>query len=125
MPYPTTNKLEYAGANNALYIATGNDLNVIKATKQPIGRFESKVAFVNHEVKLNTNDVVYLFSDGIADQFGGPDGKKYKYKRVKELLLQNHNKSHSEQKNNLITEFIRWKGQNEQIDDVCLMGIKI
>ena len=121
----SSNKLEFAGANNPVYIYSSNELKEIKATKQPIGRFESKVNFVNHEVQLNSGDAVYLFTFGIADQFGGPDGKKYKYKRVKELLLQNNNKSHSEQKNNIITEFVKWKGQNEQIDDVCLMGIKI
>lgn len=121
----SSNKLEFAGANNPVYIYSSNELKEIKATKQPIGRFESKVNFVNHEVQLNSGDAVYLFTDGIADQFGGPDGKKYKYKRVKELLLQNNNKSHSEQKNNIITEFMSWKGRNEQIDDVCLMGIKI
>jgi serine phosphatase RsbU (regulator of sigma subunit) len=121
----SANKLEYAGANNTLYVFSDDQLKEIKATKQPIGRFESKIPFVNHEVMVKTGDTVYLFSDGIADQFGGPDGKKYKYKRVKELLLQNNTKTHSEQKNNIITEFIKWKGQNEQIDDVCLMGIKI
>lgn len=122
---PTTNKLEYAGANNPVYVYTTNELKEIKGTKQPIGRFESKVAFVNHEINLKSGDAVYLFSDGIADQFGGPDGKKYKYKRVKDLLLENNTKTHSEQKNNIITEFVKWKGRNEQIDDVCLIGIKI
>ncbi len=121
----SNNKLEYAGANNPVYIYSSNELKEIKGTKQPIGRFESKVNFVNHEVNLKNGDSVYLFSDGIADQFGGPDGKKFKYKRVKELLLQNNTKSHSEQKNNIITQFISWKGKQEQIDDVCLMGIKI
>ena len=80
---------------------------------------------MNHELELNEGDVVYVFSDGIADQFGGPEGKKYKYKRVKDLLLQNYNKTHSEQKNTIISEFVSWKGRNEQIDDVCLMGVKI
>jgi serine phosphatase RsbU (regulator of sigma subunit) len=118
-------KLEYAGANNPLYVYSNNELKEIKATKQPIGRFESKVPFVNHEVIVKSGDAVYLFSDGIADQFGGPDGKKFKYKRVKELLLQNNSRSHSEQKNNIITEFVSWKAKQEQIDDVCMMGIKI
>lgn len=121
----TTNKLEYAGANNALYIFNNHEFREIKANKQPIGRFESKVNFVNHEINLTTGDSIYLFSDGIADQFGGPEGKKYKYKRVKELFLQNHLKSQSEQKNNIITEFVKWKGKNEQIDDVCIMGVKV
>jgi serine phosphatase RsbU (regulator of sigma subunit) len=121
----TTNKLEYAGAHNPLYVYSDNELKEIKATKQPIGRFESRIPFANHEVDVKYGDAVYLFSDGIADQFGGPDGKKYKYKRVKELLLQNNTKSHSEQKNTIITEFAAWKGKNEQIDDVCLLGVKI
>jgi serine phosphatase RsbU (regulator of sigma subunit) len=121
----TLKKLEYAGANNAVYIISKDALKELKANKQPIGRFESRIPFNNHELDLNEGDMVYLFSDGIADQFGGPEGKKYKYKRVKELLLQNYNKSHSEQKNIIITEFVRWKGKNEQIDDVCLMGVKI
>jgi serine phosphatase RsbU (regulator of sigma subunit) len=121
----TTNKLEYAGANNPVYVFTNNELREIKANKQPIGRFESKVNFVNHEMQLNKGDSVFVFSDGIADQFGGPEGKKFKYKRVKELILQNQTKSHSEQKNTIISEFIKWKGMNEQIDDVCLMGVKI
>lgn len=120
-----TNKLEFAGANNPVYILSGNELREIKATKQPIGRFESRVAFVNNEINLNTGDMVYLFSDGIADQFGGPDGKKFKYKRVKELLLHNQTKSHIEQKELIANEFNNWKGQNEQVDDVCIMGVKI
>jgi serine phosphatase RsbU (regulator of sigma subunit) len=121
----TTKKLEFAGANNSVYILSNGTLREIKGNKQPVGRFEFKVSFTNHGVDLNSGDGVYLFSDGIADQFGGPEGKKYKYKRVKELLLQNYIKPHSEQKNNIISEFVSWKGKNEQIDDVCLMGVKI
>lgn len=121
----TGKKLQYAGANNPVYVISKGELKEVKANKQPIGRFESRIPFMNHELELNEGDVVYVFSDGIADQFGGPEGKKYKYKRVKDLLLQNYNKTHSEQKNTIISEFVSWKGRNEQIDDVCLMGVKV
>lgn len=120
-----TMNLEYAGANNPLYVISNNEINEFKATKQPIGRFESRIPFNNHVIKLNKGDAIYLFSDGIADQFGGPEGKKFKYKRLKELLLANYTKPHSEQKNSVIMAFSAWKGSNEQIDDVCLMGIKM
>ncbi len=120
-----THVLEYAGANNALYYISNGLMNELKANRQPIGRFESKVPFKNHEVKLNSGDFVYLFSDGIADQFGGPQGKKFKYKRVKELLLANAAKSVHEQKNNVLTSFSAWKGNIEQVDDICLIGVRV
>jgi serine phosphatase RsbU (regulator of sigma subunit) len=120
-----SNTLEYAGAHNPIYIISDNELKEIKATKQPIGRFEARVPFTNHELKLKKSDCVYVFSDGIADQFGGPEGKKFKYKRVKEMLLKTHRGTSAEQKNVIISEFSAWKGKNEQIDDVCVMGIKL
>jgi serine phosphatase RsbU (regulator of sigma subunit) len=116
--------LEFAAAHNPLYVISNGQLNEIKGTKQPIGKFETKIAFQNNEVKIQKGDVIYLFSDGIADQFGGPDGKKFKYKRVKEILIANHNKSNSEQKNAVISAFSAWRGNLEQVDDVCMMGIK-
>ncbi len=120
----TTMTLEFAAANNPLYILSNNEIKEIKATKQPIGKFESKVPFANHEIKIEKGQSIYLFSDGIADQFGGADGKKFKYKRVKELLLSIQNRSNSEQKNAIISAFTTWKGNLEQVDDVCMMGIK-
>lgn len=120
-----TMTLEYAGANNPVYYISNGVLTEVKATKQPIGRFESRIPFVNHQIKLKKGDAVYLFSDGIADQFGGPEGKKFKYKRLKEILLANYGKTQAEQKNALISAFSSWKGMNEQIDDVCVMGVII
>jgi serine phosphatase RsbU (regulator of sigma subunit) len=117
--------LQYAGANNPLYHVSGSEISEIKGNKQPIGRFETKVPFRNHELKLKAGDSVYVFSDGIADQFGGPDGKKFKYKRVKELFLRIHGRPKSEQKNEVISAFSEWKGKLEQIDDVCVMGIGV
>lgn len=120
-----TRTVEYAGANNSLYYFTSGEIHEVKADRQPIGRFESKVPFRNHTVNLNAGDFVYLFSDGIADQFGGPQGKKFKYKRVKEILLANATLSVNEQKNALLDGFRVWKGNLEQVDDVCVLGVRV
>lgn len=120
-----TMMLEYAGANNPLYLISDNELKEFKATKAPIGKFEARVPFINNTMQLKKGDVIYLFSDGMADQFGGPDGKKFKYKALKELLLTIHQQPKSEQKNTISSVFNNWKGNYEQVDDVCLMGIKM
>ena len=119
-----TMTLEYAGAHNPLYHITGNELKEYKASKQPIGRFETKIPFANNVIQVNKGDCVYVFSDGIADQFGGKDGKKFKYKRVKELLQSVSAGSHMEQKNSIISTFSEWKMKHEQVDDVCVFGVK-
>jgi serine phosphatase RsbU (regulator of sigma subunit) len=121
----STREIEYAGANNSMYYVSSGVMQEIKASRQPIGRFESKVPFKNHTLTLNAGDFVYLFSDGIADQFGGPQGKKFKYKRVKDILFANAGKNVNEQKNALITGFYEWKGNLEQVDDVCVMGVRV
>ncbi len=120
-----TNILQYAGAGNSLYLISNKELKEFKANKQPVGKFEMKVPFTNHEIKLQKGDAVYLFSDGMADQFGGPDAKKFKYKSLKELFLANYKKLPEEQKKIIIDTFTKWKGNLEQIDDVCIMGISI
>jgi serine phosphatase RsbU (regulator of sigma subunit) len=121
----SSGNLEYAGANNSLYYTANGGLHELKADRQPIGRFESKVPFRNHSLQLKSGDFIYLFSDGIADQFGGPQGKKFKYKRVKEILLEHSARPVQEQKNAVISAFHAWKGNIEQVDDVCVMGVKI
>jgi serine phosphatase RsbU (regulator of sigma subunit) len=120
-----TRTVEYAGANNSLYYFAGGEIKELKSDRQPIGRFESKVPFKNHTLKLAAGDFVYLFSDGIADQFGGPQGKKFKYKRVKDILVANAGKNVNDQKNALLDGFRSWKGNLEQVDDVCLMGVRL
>ncbi len=120
-----TLRLQYAGANNSLYLISDNQLKEIKATKQPVGKFEARKPFANHEIQLKKSDTIYLFSDGIADQFGGPDAKKFKYKALKELLLKQHQQSMDEQKKIIIETFNNWKGSLEQIDDVCIIGVEV
>ncbi len=120
-----TRIVEYSGANNSLYYFAEGEIKEVKSDRQPIGRFESKVPFKNHTLKLNPGDTVYLFTDGIADQFGGPQGKKFKYKRVKDILLANAGTNVNIQKNALLDGFRTWKGNLEQVDDVCLMGVRL
>ncbi len=120
-----TRTVHYAGANNSMYYFSKGEIHEVKADRQPIGRFESKVPFKNHTIQLDAGDFVYLFSDGIADQFGGPQGKKFKYKRVKEILQANARKPVNEQKNAVLDGFRAWKGNIEQVDDVCLMGVRL
>ncbi len=123
-----TNELEYSGANNPLWILRkdGEEMEEIKADKQPIGVYhDANKPFTNHTVKLNKEDSIYLFSDGFADQFGGEKGKKLKYKPFKNMLISLRDKSLGEQKIILTAEFKKWKGEMEQIDDVCIMSVKI
>lgn len=133
--------LKYAGANNPLWIvrkeneaATEDPLQVhqkgytlteIKATKQPIGVSISNLAYETHTVELKAGDTFYIFSDGFVDQFGGERGKKYKSRAFKNFLLGIQEKSMREQQEALHNEFKNWKGNLEQIDDVCVIGVRV
>ena len=121
------NSLLWSGANNPLWIVRnkGNEIEEIKPTKQAIGKILDPKPFMEHQVKLNKGDIVYLFSDGFSDQFGGEKGKKYKSANFKKFLLSISDKSMGQQKQLLSNEFYSWKGDLEQIDDVCVMGVKI
>ncbi len=81
--------------------------------------------FTIHEFEYLDGDMKYLFSDSFADQFGGPKGKKFKYKPFKQLLLDRADKSMSEQKENISSTFDSWKGDQEQVDDIVIIGIKL
>ncbi|MBU0764863.1 MAG: SpoIIE family protein phosphatase [Bacteroidetes bacterium] len=97
----------------------------LKADKMPVGIFINMKRFASHEFDFRQGDQIYLFSDGYADQFGGKDGKKFKYKSFKEVLLANCDKTMKEQKSLLEEIFNDWKGDNEQIDDVVVIGLKL
>lgn len=122
---PQSNILQWAGANNPLWICQNNKVLEIRADKQPIGSFENRKQFTNHSFTLNSGDSFYLFTDGFADQFGGPKGKKFKYKQLSDLIELNSGLSMEQQKNALIDAFNAWKGNLEQVDDICLIGIRI
>lgn len=120
-----TNELQFAGANNPLYLIRNNELIEFKADRQPIGIYRNEKPFTNHLFQLKKNDKLYTFSDGYIDQFGGKKGKKFMKKRFKKLLLSIKNKTMSEQKQILDTIFKNWKSNIEQIDDVLVVGVKI
>jgi serine phosphatase RsbU (regulator of sigma subunit) len=121
-----TKKLQYAGANNPIYILRNKELIILKPDKQAIGSVSEELkAFTNHEFDLQTGDLIYMFTDGYADQFGGPDGKKLKYKKFQDHLITVSEIPMYEQKNYLKSKFDEWRGTTEQTDDVCVVGIKI
>ena len=119
--------LAWAGANNDLLIIRKGEAQMleIKPNKQPIGGYVTTDPFTTHEVQVEKGDCVYMTSDGFPDQFGGEKGKKYKYKRFKELLLRHSQLKMIDQKSKISTEFWEWKQGFEQIDDVCVMGVRI
>ena len=119
------NKLEYAGANNPLYIIRNNEIQEFKPNKMPIGYHAEMSPFQSVIIDVQQGDQVYAFSDGFADQFGGSAGKKYKYARFKDFLLQIKDQSMPEQKEQINREFESWKGSYEQLDDVCIIGVRI
>jgi serine phosphatase RsbU (regulator of sigma subunit)/CHASE3 domain sensor protein len=117
--------VEYAGANNSLYIVKNGLIQDVPADKQPIGKYDFQKSFTNHKLILEKGDMLYLFSDGYADQFGGPYGKKFKYKPFQEMLIKNATVDVKYQKQNLDTTFENWRGSLEQIDDVCIIGVRV
>ncbi len=121
-----TNELYYAGAYNPLWIVKNDSSFLeIKSDKQPIGNFPNQKPFTNHTIKLEKGDIVYLFTDGYADQFGGPKGKKFKYLQMQQLLIAIHNKPMNEQKKILEDTINNWKGNLEQVDDILVLGVRL
>lgn len=119
-------KLEYASANNPFYIIRNNELLTCKPDKMPVGKgHDDSVLFTYNQIALQKNDMIYTFTDGYADQFGGPKGKKFKYKQLEEILLSIHHLSMTDQKNILNQKFASWKGNLDQVDDVLIMGVRI
>ena len=119
------NKLAYAGANNPLWIIRNNEIIETKANKQPIGKFDNPLPYTTHTFDLQKGDAIYIFSDGYVDQFGGEKGKKYKAKAFRELLLSIQSKSMEDQQTIIDESFETWKGNLEQIDDVCVIGVRV
>jgi serine phosphatase RsbU (regulator of sigma subunit) len=119
------NKLQYAGAHNPLWIIRNGVIIETKANKQPIGQFDNPEPYTTHSFDLEHGDAIYIFSDGYVDQFGGEKGKKFKSRAFRELLLSIQDKAMEEQKTMIDEAFNSWKGDLEQIDDVCVIGVRI
>jgi serine phosphatase RsbU (regulator of sigma subunit) len=149
-----TNELQWAGANNPLWIVTSAPLSdrstplsseqtdaersrsrsgsgadasfvEVKANKQPIGKYGLETPFTNHNIQLEKGDTIYIFSDGYPDQFGGERGKKYKSGNFKKTLVRISTETIEKQKQMLDQEFESWRGSLEQIDDVCVIGVRV
>jgi serine phosphatase RsbU (regulator of sigma subunit)/tetratricopeptide (TPR) repeat protein len=118
-------KIQWAGANNPLLYSEGGILKTLMADKQPIGKADHLKPFTSHNLELKKGDCIYLITDGFADQFGGPNGKKLKLKYLKELLQENLSKSMDEQMEICNNIFKNWKSKHEQVDDVTIIGVKI
>lgn len=120
-------ELQYAGAYNPLYIIRKGELLQTKADKFPIGLFlgEEKKKFTNHVIQLEKGDSVYIFSDGYADQFGGPNGKKFMANHFRELLLKVHSEPIDKQKDILNKTIEEWRGPLDQVDDILVIGVRL
>ena len=122
----SNNSLQYSGAYNNLYLIRNNELIEYTADRMPIGIFEKTDSkFKSNNIAALPDDIIYMFSDGYADQFGGPSYKKYKYTALKTFLLEIHQLPLPGQKQKLEKEFYNWKGTNTQIDDILILGLKI
>ncbi len=122
-----TGILEFAGAYNSIFLFRDGELIEYKADSFPVGRFigEAYRTFTNHEIETKDGDVIYLFSDGYADQFGGPDGKKIKKTNFRKLLTDLKSLPMEEQREKLYNYFKSWQGELEQVDDVLVIGVRI
>ena len=119
-------KLEYASANNAFYIIRDGAVLTCKSDKMPVGKgHDDSIPFTYNEIALKKNDIIYTFTDGFADQFGGVKGKKFMYKQLQEFLLSISKESMQDQKNKLNAVFESWKGNLEQVDDICIIGVRV
>jgi serine phosphatase RsbU (regulator of sigma subunit)/HAMP domain-containing protein len=117
--------LEFAGANCPLYLVRDREVLQYAPDKRPIGGFDiGDQGFTDHRIQLRKGDVVYIFSDGYADQFGGPRGKKFLYRRFRELLVEIHDKPMDRQKSLLLESFNQWRGAQEQVDDILVFGMR-
>jgi serine phosphatase RsbU (regulator of sigma subunit) len=119
------NTLHWAGANNPLWLVRNGELQEFKPNKQPIGRFSDVKPFTTHTIPLQKGDTLFVFTDGFQDQFGGEKGKKFKASHFKELLLSVNNESMERQCALIKDAFEHWRGDLEQIDDVCVIGVRL
>jgi serine phosphatase RsbU (regulator of sigma subunit)/Tfp pilus assembly protein PilF len=119
------NTFEYCAANNEPILIRDHKIIELDKDKMPVGKGERTDKFTLQKLELQKGDILYMYTDGFADQFGGPKGKKFMYKRLNELLLQTKDLPITEQKDALAKIFKEWKGNLEQVDDVLIAGIKI
>lgn len=123
----TNYTIQWSGANNPLWIWKQSTKEILeyKGDKQPIGRYALSKPFTTHSIQIEPNDRLFLFTDGYADQFGGPESKKFKSKNLKSLISETCTLDLHSQKDKIQDVFTYWKGDKEQIDDVCILGLHL
>ncbi len=123
----TTQQITYAAANNApiLVIKANNELHELPKDKMPVGKGESIKSFTNHSINTNSGDILYLYTDGMPDQFGGPKGKKFMQKQLKQLLVSIAHLPMPQQQQCLANALSTWQGTLEQVDDVLVIGVRV
>ena len=123
-----SNVIQWAGANNPLWLIRAKNKNEVKEfrpNKQPVGVYARTSPFTTQEIEVAKSDKIYLFSDGFVDQFGGDSNKKFKPSQFRKLLIEIQDLPMKEQKQALKDAFDEWKGHNDQVDDVCVIGYEI
>jgi serine phosphatase RsbU (regulator of sigma subunit) len=118
-------QIEFAGAFNPLYIVRNKELTIVSADHMPVSIGEVDRPYHNHVIPYQKGDAIYLFTDGYASQFGGPDDKKIKSVGLRELILAHHHLPMKEQQDVFDQYFEQWKGDGDQVDDVLLMGMRL
>jgi len=119
-------KLHYAGAYNPLFIFQGGEFKEYKGNRMPIGiYYGEEIPFTNYAISVEKGDTIYLFSDGFGDQFGGPDGSKFKKSNIKKLLSEISDRPMAEQRIILEAELSKWQGSLAQVDDITVIGVRI
>jgi serine phosphatase RsbU (regulator of sigma subunit) len=120
-----TKQVTYSAANNAPILIRNNEIIELGKDRMPVGKGERTESFTLQEIELQKDDTLYLYTDGYADQFGGPKGKKFLYKRLNEFILSINNDPFVHKGEKLNLTFENWRGDLEQVDDVLIIGIKI
>jgi ligand-binding sensor domain-containing protein/serine phosphatase RsbU (regulator of sigma subunit)/ABC-type amino acid transport substrate-binding protein len=118
-------EIQFAGANNPLYILRNNELQEIKGDKMPVAIHERMQNFANHTIQIKKGDALYMCSDGFEDQFGGPLGKKFMSKALKQMIISLGDLAMMDQKIEIERKFDEWKGNLDQMDDVVMIGLRI
>ena len=119
-------ELQYAGAYNSVYMVRNKELIEYRADKMPVGiHIGAEKPFTNYDIKLERDDMLYIYSDGYVDQFGGPNDEKFKKKPFKQLLVDISDLPSNQQKEILVKTHDDWKGEKAQVDDIIIIGIRI